>query len=40
MNKQIRTLFFSTSILLLVSYAGTAFSQEIVVYSARKEHLI
>jgi iron(III) transport system substrate-binding protein len=40
MNKQIRTLFFTISILLLVSYAGTAFSQEIVVYSARNEHLI
>ena len=40
MNKHIRILFFSISILLLVSYAGAAFSQEIVVYSARKEHLI
>jgi iron(III) transport system substrate-binding protein len=40
MNKQFRTLFFSISLFLLVSFAGTAFSQEIVVYSARKEHLI
>ena len=40
MNKQIRTLFFSISLFILVSYSGTAFSQEIVVYSARKEHLI
>ena len=40
MNKQIRTLFFSFSLFLLVFYAGKALSQEIVVYSARKEHLI
>ena len=36
----IQTLFFSISLFLLVSYTGTAFSQEIIVYSARKEHLI
>jgi iron(III) transport system substrate-binding protein len=40
MNKQIRILFSLITLCLLVSYAGGAFSQEIVVYSARKEHLI
>jgi iron(III) transport system substrate-binding protein len=40
MNKLIHTLIFSFSIFLLVTYSGTAFSQEIAVYSARKEHLI
>jgi len=40
MTKLIQTLFFSISLFLLVSYTGTALSQEIVVYSARKEHLI
>ena len=40
MNKQIRILFSLVTLFLLVSYAGVAFSQEIVVYSARKEHLI
>ena len=40
MNKQIQTLFFSISLFLLVSFTGTAFSQEIIVYSARNEHLI
>jgi iron(III) transport system substrate-binding protein len=40
MNKPIQTLFFSISLFLLISYTGTAFSQEIIVYSARKEHLI
>ena len=40
MNKLINKLFFSFSIFLLVTYSGTAFSQEIVVYSARKDHLI
>ncbi|MBW1693649.1 MAG: extracellular solute-binding protein [Deltaproteobacteria bacterium] len=37
MNKLIHTLIFSFSLFLLVT---SAFSQEIVVYSARKEHLI
>ncbi len=40
MNKLIQKLIFSFSIFLLITYSGTAFSQEIVVYSARKEHLI
>ncbi len=40
MNKLIHTLIFSFSLFLLVTYSGAAFSQEIVVYSARKEHLI
>lgn len=40
MSKPIQTLFFSISLFLLISYTGTAFSQEIIVYSARKEHLI
>lgn len=40
MNKPIQTLIFSISLFLLVSPTGTAFSQEIIVYSARKEHLI
>ena len=40
MNKQIQILFFSILLFLLASYTGTAFSQEIIVYSARKEHLI
>ena len=40
MNKPIQTLIFSISLFLLVSFTGTAFSQEIIVYSARKEHLI
>jgi iron(III) transport system substrate-binding protein len=40
MNKLIQTVFFSISLFLLVSFTGTAFSQEITVYSARKEHLI
>ena len=40
MSKQIRFLFLLFSVFYLVSYAGAAFSQEIVVYSARKEHLI
>jgi len=40
MYKPIQTLIFSISLFLLVSYTGTAFSQEIIVYSARKEHLI
>jgi iron(III) transport system substrate-binding protein len=40
MNKKIRILFSLITLCLLVSYAGVAFSQEIVVYSARKEHLI
>ena len=40
MNKLIQTVFFSISLFLLVSFTDTAFSQEIIVYSARKEHLI
>lgn len=40
MNKPIQSLIFSISLFLLISYTGTAFSQEIIVYSARKEHLI
>ena len=40
MYKPIQCLIFSISLFLLVSYTGTAFSQEIIVYSARKEHLI
>jgi iron(III) transport system substrate-binding protein len=40
MNKLIQTVFFSVSLFLVVSFTGTAFSQEIIVYSARKEHLI
>ncbi len=40
MNKLIQSLLSSISLFLLVSYSGTAFSQEIIVYSARKEHLI
>ena len=40
MYKLIRILFSLITLFFLVSYAGTAFSQEIVVYSARKEHLI
>jgi len=40
MNKLIQSLFFSISLFLLASYTGIAFSQEIVIYSARKEHLI
>jgi len=40
MNKLIQTVFFSISLFLLVFFTGTAFSQEIIVYSARKEHLI
>jgi iron(III) transport system substrate-binding protein len=40
MKKQTRILFSLITLFLSVSYAGTAFSQEIVVYSARKEHLI
>ena len=40
MSKLIQTVFFSISLFLLVSFTGTAFSQEIIVYSARKEHLI
>ena len=40
MNKLIHTLIFSFSLFLLLTYSGTVFSQEIVVYSARKEHLI
>jgi len=40
MNKLIHTLIFSFSLFLLVTYSSAAFSQEIAVYSARKEHLI
>ena len=40
MNKRIRTTIFSFSIFLMALFSGTAFSQELVVYSARKEHLI
>lgn len=40
MNKLTHYLLFIFSFFLLASYTGLAFSQEIVVYSARKEHLI
>ena len=40
MNKLAHYLLFIFSFFLLASYTGLAFSQEIVVYSARKEHLI
>ncbi len=40
MNKLIHNLLFIFSFFLLASHTGIAFSQEIVVYSARKEHLI
>ena len=40
MNKQIRILTLIIALFLFVFYAETAFSKEIVVYSARKEHLI
>jgi iron(III) transport system substrate-binding protein len=40
MCKPIQSLIFSISLFLLITYTGTAFSQEIIVYSARKEHLI
>jgi len=40
MNKPIQSLIFSISLFLLISCTATAFSQEIIVYSARNEHLI
>ena len=40
MNKLIQSVLFSISLLLLVSYTATASNKEIIVYSARKEHLI
>lgn len=40
MNKLIHNLLFIFSFFLLASHTGIAFSQEIVVYSARKAHLI
>ena len=40
MSKSIQTLLYAISLFLLVSFTTTAFCQEIVVYSARKEHLI
>ncbi len=40
MNKLIHNLFFIFSFFLLASHASIVFSQEIVVYSARKAHLI
>ena len=40
MNKLFRMLTLLVTLFLSVSYAGAAFSKEIVVYSARKEHLI
>jgi len=40
MNRPIPLLIVFTALLLLISWAGAAFGREIVVYSARKEHLI
>jgi len=40
MNKLIHILIFSFSLFLSITYSSTVFSQEIVIYSARKEHLI
>ena len=40
MNKPINAAIMIFSLLLLASFTGTAFSREVVVYSARKEHLI
>ena len=40
MNKLINAAIMIFSLLLLTSFTGTAFSREVVVYSARKEHLI
>ena len=40
MSKSIQAFLYSISLFLSVSYTTTAFSQEIVVYSARNEHLI
>ncbi|BBO69928.1 putative binding protein component of ABC iron transporter [Desulfosarcina alkanivorans] len=40
MNKRNRTVISIFFLIGIIAYAGTAFSQELVVYSARKEHLI
>ena len=40
MNKLNRTVISIFFLIGIIAYAGTAFSQELVVYSARKEHLI
>ena len=40
MNKLNRAVFILLFLIGIIAYAGTAFSQELVVYSARKEHLI
>jgi iron(III) transport system substrate-binding protein len=40
MNKLNRTVISFFFLIGIIAYAGTAFSQELVVYSARKEHLI
>lgn len=40
MNKLIHAFIFSFTLFLLLTYSSTGLSQEIAVYSARKEHLI
>ena len=40
MNHLNRTAILLISMFCMIAYAGTAFSQELVVYSARNEHLI
>jgi len=40
MKKKIHQLIISLSLILVTAASGNAFSQQIVVYSARKEHLI
>lgn len=40
MSRQIRMLTFLITLFLFFSYAGAVFGREIVVYSARNEHLI
>ncbi len=40
MNIKVKKQFYIISFLILVLYTGSAFAQEVVVYSARKEHLV
>jgi|GEM_PF-4467611 len=40
MNNLQKAATFSLALMMTVLFAGIAFSQDLVVYSARKEHLI